>query len=263
MSNLVVQTSPASLLKDELSRRAQRNPAYSLRAFARDLGVSHTYLSLVMHGKRTLSLRQAYQMAGPLGVPAESLAKAPTKKPKKQLKEKAVQLEIDQFQFVSHWYHIAILDLTLVKDFKSEISWIAKQLAISEKQAGTAVARLERLGLLKFENGRWAKTSEELYVPGTIPVTAIRQYHDQMIRKGLKTLKSKEETSHKKRDITGTTMAIDPTRIPLAKRRIQRFRKELMRFLSQGERTSLYQLNVQLFELANCSEPGGPHETNT
>src|SRR5688572_26654161 len=44
-----------SLLNQELEARCQRNPRYSLRSFARFLGVNHTSLSLILSGKRSPS----------------------------------------------------------------------------------------------------------------------------------------------------------------------------------------------------------------
>ncbi len=248
--------SPVSVLRRELERRSTRNPCYSLRAFARDVGLSHTYLSLVLHGKRQLSLNQGYRLAGLLNLTdldTEAFVleskQALERRTKQMGVRKAELLQNDKFQYVSHWYHIAILDLTLVEGFQSNIEWIAEKLKITPSQAGRAVARLERLGLLKNENGQWKKSAEDLVVPGTESSRAIRRFHTQMIRRGLSLLDNGGKEPLEKRDITGTTMAIDPTLLPEAKKRIQRFRRDLMRLLSTGERTSLYQLNVQLFSL--------------
>lgn len=48
-----------SFLLNEFRERRSRNPRYSLRAFARAVGISHTVLSLLFNEKRTLS-KKAY-----------------------------------------------------------------------------------------------------------------------------------------------------------------------------------------------------------
>ncbi len=48
-----------STLKSKLADRRRRNPSYSLRAFARDLGMSASHLSEVIRRKGRLSLRSA------------------------------------------------------------------------------------------------------------------------------------------------------------------------------------------------------------
>lgn len=50
---------PIEQLREELVRRQQRNPRYSLRAFARATGVSPATMSQVLSGKRSLTLRTA------------------------------------------------------------------------------------------------------------------------------------------------------------------------------------------------------------
>src|SRR5208282_1392201 len=52
-----------SYLKAELADRASKNEAYSLRAFAKKLGFSSSFLSEVIQGKKTLSGDAAAKMA--------------------------------------------------------------------------------------------------------------------------------------------------------------------------------------------------------
>lgn len=59
-----VETASASrTLRQLLTERRQRARGYSLRALARDLGVSHTSLSLALRGKRSLSATTLLAMA--------------------------------------------------------------------------------------------------------------------------------------------------------------------------------------------------------
>lgn len=59
MPNLVAYESFRSLLQDRLEARKQRNPAYSLRAFARNIGMSPSRLSEVMNAGQHMSVRSA------------------------------------------------------------------------------------------------------------------------------------------------------------------------------------------------------------
>ncbi|MBI1861191.1 MAG: helix-turn-helix domain-containing protein, partial [Deltaproteobacteria bacterium] len=49
--------------------RCRRNPAYSLRSFARSLGVSHPSLSQILSGKRPLTQKSAFVIANRLALP--------------------------------------------------------------------------------------------------------------------------------------------------------------------------------------------------
>src|SRR4051812_2340511 len=111
-----------AFLKSELSKRCERNPRYSLRAFARSLGVSHTVLSLVLAGKRPLARKSALRIS-------ERLELDPTQKatflqfgdpgPRFQ----AQQLSLDQFALIADWYHYAILSLLELPRARFEAAW--------------------------------------------------------------------------------------------------------------------------------------------
>lgn len=60
--------SPGDYLDSEFKVRKNRNGSYSLRAFARDLGMSHTHLILVIQGRKILSLKMANQICLKLGL---------------------------------------------------------------------------------------------------------------------------------------------------------------------------------------------------
>lgn len=62
-----------SFLRKELRRRREKNPRYSLRAFAKFLGVSDSFLSQVMRGKYLLSRPKLRQVGARLNVDAEFL----------------------------------------------------------------------------------------------------------------------------------------------------------------------------------------------
>lgn len=56
-------------LRDEFRRRTDRNPRYSLRAFARAVGLHHTTLARVLAGSRGLSHISLRRVCSRLGLP--------------------------------------------------------------------------------------------------------------------------------------------------------------------------------------------------
>lgn len=57
-----------AILKAELNRRRQRNPRYSLRAFARALSTHHSTLSSILQSRRRLTPRSIRQLGARLGL---------------------------------------------------------------------------------------------------------------------------------------------------------------------------------------------------
>jgi hypothetical protein len=62
-------------LTSELDRRKAKNPRYSLRAFARDLGMTPAALSNVLSGRRNLSVDASIEIAEKLGYSPENVRK--------------------------------------------------------------------------------------------------------------------------------------------------------------------------------------------
>jgi uncharacterized protein (TIGR02147 family) len=272
----------ADLLGEILAEKSRKNPSYSQRAVARDLGLSHGFLSLLLSGKKSLTFKRALQICQVLRVGEQqsqvflrTVALESTKDAtcrayleealrtsESSPQQEFATLELDRFRALSEWYHIAILDLTLIRGFKPDFDWIGAQLGISARQVRVAVERLERLGLLEINGTEWKKTSAKLAIPTTYSDQAVKVFHDQMIDKAKEAMHSPNPDDFEKRDITGTTLAIDPRLLPEAKKRIQKFRRELLEFFETGEPDELYQLNVQLFrltkhEMNNPRKPGG------
>src|SRR5207302_616070 len=105
---------PRTILRAELTRRCQKNPRYSLRAFARALGMSHTVLSLILSGKRPVPRRTGARMAESLGLdPAQRRAFLSLGDPEPGAAEDAAyeRMELDRFELISDWHHFAILSL--------------------------------------------------------------------------------------------------------------------------------------------------------
>ena len=253
---------PNGLLRGILHSRQEKNSQYSLRAFARDLGVSHSYLSLVLSGQLRLSAKNALRFSQVLDLNEEvsqallksTLEESSTKTEVSQQKtavrkEHFFFLEIDQFKLFSEWHHFAILDLTTIKGFQPNTAWIARRLGISKNEVSTAVKRLERLRLLRRNGKKWEKTHEHLAIPTSKSHQAMRQLHSSLIKKALDALSSDKKIDYQARDISGAMFAVNSKRLPQAKKKIEKFRRQILSYLSKGECDELYQLNVQLFGL--------------
>jgi len=64
------------ILVNEYEQRKERNPSYSLRAFGRQIGISHSYLSLFLRKKTPLTPRAVKKVAKHLAFDSEALLKA-------------------------------------------------------------------------------------------------------------------------------------------------------------------------------------------
>ena len=158
--------------------------------------------------------------------------------------EPFLDLEIENFELVSNWLHFAILELTQVRGFKSSSKWISERLGITKAEADDAIDRLLILGLL-------ARNGDKLVLVKSsavrdVPSAAIRQFHKSHLEKAIVAL---EEQAFEQRNFSGITMAINPKQLPLAAEMIKKFRRKLMKVLEEGDKTLVYHLSLQLYQL--------------
>ncbi len=151
-----------SKLRGHLLEIQQKNPAYSLRAFASKLQLSPSALSEILNGKRRVSEQLAQKTLNLLGTDPRDQSKILQlfKQRHSEILEDShesnyLELKSDQFQIISKWHHFAILSLAETKGFKASPLWIAKRLGIKVVEAENALERLERLGFIE-----WSRTQK-------------------------------------------------------------------------------------------------------
>lgn len=251
-----------SLLQQELLQRCKANPRYSLRAFAQFLRLESSALSKILAGKRAISPAMFDRLAKRLALdPSEAARLRPARLRRRGLLESAAQredsvapdyreLSLDLFQTISEWYHYAILELTRTKGFVSEPRWVARALGLTVSEVNIAVQRLQRLEMLRIDShGRWIDESGAVTnIQDEFTSIALRKLQRQVLEKAMIAL---EEVPITQRDQTSMTMAIDSRRLPEAKTRIAKFRRELCAYLKSGSPYDrVYHLSVSLYPVS-------------
>jgi uncharacterized protein (TIGR02147 family) len=249
-------------LKQELARRMEKNPSYSMRAFAKALDLNVGVLSSLLSGKRPLTAKTAKALCEKLGVtPNERLevlravAQDKMGEPLENGSVLAGRIELDQevYRAVGDWYHWAILQLVRTRRYRespthSQPKWMAKKLRITETEAKLAVERLIKLGLLRLgKRGLLERTQERLTTANkSVTTGALRRWQKQIREKAIYSL---ENDPIESRSMSSITMAIDPAKIERARHLIDEFQEKLAEFLESGPKEKVYQLSVSLFPL--------------
>lgn len=265
--------SPQSILTQELKRKQKTNPSYSLRALARDLKLSSSYLSAVLKGKKPVPPHRLGEFAKRLEMDEIRVAQlrraivltsvSPDELPLLTRDLDGHRNPIDDLgtsqpmskadlKLWSKWYYLPILDLTTCEDFISDLKWISRRLKIPIGDASEAIHFLLEKGYLVDEKGQWKKTDLHLRYPCTTPNETIRNFHKEYLIKAIQVMKeqtSPEEFS--RRVISGMIIASDPQKIAQARQVLETALLEASRILCEGECTELYQLGVQLYPLTS------------
>ena len=251
------------ILKAELETRVARNGTYSLRAFARDIGLSPASLSLVMNGKQGLSRTAAARIAEKIGFSAadsiifcDLVEREHARSPQRRslaisrlnnLEGDDTILGLETFKVMSDWYHFAILELTTLKKFQSSPKWIANQLDLDVPTIKAAIGRLKKIGMLEESKDGLRQTVGFLATPSDTPSDALKSYNQQLLRKAADAIYSQGVGE---RDFSGIVLTLNLEDLEWAKGEIRRFRRSLMNRLEKNPRRDrVYCLGIQLFGL--------------
>jgi len=234
-------------LVNELIQRQRRNPAYSLRSFARDLSVSLTALSDVLNAKRNLSKANLLKIADKLSFSPSETEQALTEASGNAVAvsdQHFTLVQDDVFRFMSDWYYFAILSLAEGGHAKADPKWISSKFGIPLVESQDAMERLLRLRLVEVKRGQLIYGGKPLRTTTDIPSSAVRNLQHNHLRLAQASL---EKDPINLRDMTSMTMATTPERITKAKDMIKNFRRKLTRYLEAEGGDEVYVLAVQLF----------------
>jgi uncharacterized protein (TIGR02147 family) len=250
-------------LTREFDRRCQRNSRYSLRAFARDLGLPASRLSEILRVQSGLSESAAEKLIPKLniaGADAEffkvmvaaehSRSQIRRQQAQKRLQELQQNQEFPIFdsekaKVIADWYHSAILELTDVHDFQSDEAWLAKRLGLSLGTVQSAVQRLFQLGLLKKVGDRWLQTEQQLSFQSLVPNLEFKKHHLQMLEKAKMAIM---DLGDDEREVSSLTFAIDSEQLPEFKKILRAIRKKLMSDASaKPTKDRVFGLSLHLF----------------
>ena len=239
----------ATLQKEYAARRA-RNPEFSVRAFARWLGISPAQLSQVLSEKRPLTLKMASKIAERLGFSPEERGRflsesSPVLRVGTRAPEKFRELEEDKFRLIADWYHLAILSLTQLLGAHADPRWIARRLGIAVTDANEALGRLRKLGLLS-NPPTFQQLGDPIRLMGKAPSAAIRKFHQQTLTLAMDRLESVEMS---RREFQAMTLAVEPAKLDWFRMRLDRFLTEVNAELETPRATEVYTVAVQFFPL--------------
>jgi uncharacterized protein (TIGR02147 family) len=256
----------AALLKSALKRKKLNSPGYSLRALARDLGVSAPFVSNVVSGKRFLPTERLNDFSRILELDVherELLMRATREQTfgpepeevssRKSRSNAGVRktTEVKTKSLLSDWANLAVLEGLTLAPSPNQVDDLRTRLGLTPPQFKNALATLSALGLITTaEDGSYRKNDEHLYVAGGRSRKEVRDFHQMMIAKASAELRNKSaQEDYMRRLINGFTIAVNPSHIERLKIKMVEFMDQISQEASTGPCSEVYQLNLQFFPL--------------
>ncbi|MGZ3771607.1 MAG: TIGR02147 family protein [Bdellovibrio sp.] len=256
-------------IQTEFERRAQRNPRYTLRSFARDLNISVSSLSLILAGKQGLSIGTATTICEKLKLEdreieifVASVKSLHSRIAKERTRNKKVLnnllkvyrksiLHSKIFQDVSKWQFFALLEY-LRSHPKTKPEIMANALRMPLPVLQDYLLKLQNAGILVKEPTQWKLKAEIFSIISDAPSRVIRDFHQGVITRASEAI---EKQSMKERTLAATFFAFDPEKFPEIEEKIREFRLNLIREYSiKSENAEVFCLSQQLFQLSNFAQ---------
>lgn len=243
------------LLKEFINAKA-KNPSFSVRAFARRIGLQPSATNEILKGQRRVSRKLATKILNKLNLDPVSVAdvlEEPSLKRSKKAKQDVLRLNADQFEAISNWVHYAILSLIRTKDFRSDPEWIASRLGVSQSQVTQALDRMCRLEMISVKNGKIQRLAKPLRTSEDTLDLSIQKSHLQdleLIRRAIQELATTE------RDVSSMTMPLSLEKLAEAKVLIREFQEQLASLVIGNSAEEVYRVSVSFFPLTKILKSG-------
>jgi uncharacterized protein (TIGR02147 family) len=250
---------------------AKRRPSgFSFRAFSKRAGFSSpNFFKLVIDGDRNLGSDSVGKFADALGLDDSERAfftdlvafeQAENKVEKNRAFERlassrrfrsARRIDSQLHDYLSHWYHPAIRELVMSREFREDPRWIAAQVrpTITVKQAAHALELLLDLGLVvrNSQTQRLELREPTLTTEHEVMALGVANFHKQMLERATESI---DTVPSALRDLAALTVCISSNRIGEVKERIHQFRESITELCENDPDASVvYQLSVQWFPL--------------
>ncbi len=279
LPSLILKTdqSVTDILNSYFEIRQKKRPNYSVRAFARDLNLSPSFLSQVLTAKRGLSLEKAEIISKSLKLSVEehiyfiakvgvSFSRSNSQKVKaeklvEQIKadRSARQLSIDEFTVIADWYHLGIFQCLFLRDYRKycceegEVQFLCRFLKITPDEAGSALTRMKFLKLIESGKDAHQPIKDNIAIKKKVPAAAVRKFHRQVIQKALVAM---ETQAIQDRYFHCTTLTLRKSDLPAILEEFKMFYESIGTRYSKKETApevadAIYAFSAQWFSLSH------------
>lgn len=252
------QVSLQNMMQRKLLEFQAKNPSFSIRAFAKKLGLQPSATSEILKGERRVSYQLAEKIADKLLLdPTERmnlLKDFPQKLERKTAHKEGrtkdlsqMKLSTQQFELISDWSHYAILNLLEIKDVKTDDFSLAERLGLSVKKVQDCLKNLSKLGLIFLDgDGCIKRTHKQTNTTDDVLNISLQKMHMNDMEMAKDKL---SQVDVSQRDFTSYTLAFDLQNMQKVKEMIRRLQDEVDELMQGSNPTEVYKMNTYLYPL--------------
>lgn len=234
-------------MRDDFKRHQEKNRRFSLRAYAKKIGISAGSLSEILNGtaKWELSLERALTILEKLAIPSGTKNRVLIKMGKKPQHKKRSMTKEDHGLLANWFYYPILFSFDLPESLRTPEK-IARRFNLELENVSKIIADQVKRGLLtKDENGKIKRPQEYISTNDHIPLEVIRKYHEATLHKAQRAL---TKIPVEKIDFTSLVFVGSKKNMDLFRKKIREFYDEIPVLMNgETENDHVYQLSVQLF----------------
>ncbi len=232
------------ILKDIFVQRVSNNPSYSLRAFARDLDLSVSYLSEVLTSKKILKATYIDQIILKLNLDENS---ATIFKEsclfENQGKSSLKEISKEDFNDINDPLVFALLSTFFLEDFVNDIDWISEKLRISQEKCHQLINALVEKDILEIKDGQITRKSLNYIVKNFSNPEKLREFHQKCL---FQIDQSLTNMPSEKIHLNHLSFAINPDKMSTFREKTDKYLDEIEKLMETGPQKDLYSLAVYL-----------------
>lgn len=245
-------------MRETLSLKQRNNPHYSLRAYARDIGIHPATLSQIINGKRALPVKNSENVIQRLNLgPKEKALFVESLKKKRDYEALSEMdrfiLDESYYKILAEWEHFSVLELFSLPNFERTKEDICKRLDLTVNRTDVVVNNLYIAKLIDLDSkGKLLRLHTEFTTADDISNQALKDSHKEAMQMGISKI---DEYEVDLRDFSSLTIAFDLTQMKEAKALIRELRLKMLALANKGSnQTEVYQMAIQFYPLTNLKK---------
>lgn len=255
-------------LADWLTFRKASQSDFSMRSLAKKAGLASGYLPMVLGKKRPLSHAALLKIMPFLGLSAseqsflenlvtlgttdshETRVTALERMQRFQKFQKHNSQESEVYDYLTHWYYVAIREMATLPDFKLDAEWVQERLrfAIPLSEVKNALTFLVRHGFLKVDaKGHVRPPEKSLECAGEVFKVALAKFHREVFGLAARAI---DEMPSESRNIMGHTCVLSEKSYEKAKQIMENAIRQIRELGSdETDGNCVYHMEAALFPL--------------
>ncbi len=247
-----------------------KDKSFSMRRLSMEIGIAASYFPMVIAGLRHLSNKAAHKLLPRLEISDQELTyfellltmgttdsqqvRLATLDRMKRLASsaRAKSPDLDAYEYLSHWYFVAIRELATMSGFKTDPKWIRDQLrhTISVSEAKHALGFLTANGFLKvLDDGAVSADEKALECVSGIYRIGLTEFHRQILALINESI---AKTPSEERQVLGHTLVLSSEQFDTARKILSEALEKIAALgTSSGQQSSVYHVELALIPLTH------------